>query len=39
MAVGSELIYVLEGLGFNLVDSYNEADIIVDASSSSLVQP
>jgi hypothetical protein len=36
MAVGSELIFVLEGLGFNLVDSYNEADIIVDASSSSL---
>jgi hypothetical protein len=36
MAVGSELIYVLEGLGFNLADSYNEADIIVDASSSSL---
>ena len=27
MAVGSELIFVLEGLGF-LVDSYNEAEYI-----------
>ena len=35
-AIGSELIYVLEGLGFNLVSSYSEADVIVDASSSSL---
>jgi len=35
-AIGSELIYVLKGLGFDLVSSYDEADVIVDASSSSL---
>ena len=30
---GSELIYVLNGLGFNLVDSYSSADVIADESS------
>jgi len=36
-AIGNELVYVLEQqLGFNLVSSYEEANVIVDASSSSL---
>lgn len=33
-AIGAELIYVLQGLGFELTNSYNDADIIVDASGS-----
>lgn len=33
-AIGAELIYVLKGLGFELTNSYNDADIIVDASGS-----
>lgn len=33
-AIGAELIYVLKGLGFELTSSYNDADIIVDASGS-----
>lgn len=36
MALGNELIYVLKGLGFDVVDSYSEANVIVDASSTSL---
>ncbi|WP_206458515.1 M20/M25/M40 family metallo-hydrolase [Anaerovorax sp. IOR16] len=30
VAIGDELIYVLEGLGFDLEESYHEADVIVD---------
>ncbi len=33
-AIGAELIYVLEGLGFEVTNSYNDADIIVDASGA-----
>lgn len=35
-AIGYETVYVLEGLGFNLVDSYSDADVIVNGSNSSL---
>ncbi len=31
--VGSELSYVLKGLGFDLIDSYDNADVIADDSS------
>lgn len=33
-AIGAELIYVLQGLGFELTNSYDDADIIVDSSGS-----
>jgi hypothetical protein len=33
-AIGTELVYVLEGLGFEVTNSYNDADIIVDASGA-----
>ncbi len=34
--IGDELIYILKNLGFNIVDSYDNADVIADEDSYSM---